>query len=160
MDKQMASQFEETFHKVNEAFNEVFIKLFGGGRGYLKLSDPQKMLSSGVEIFVQPPGKKLQSMSLLSGGEKALTAITLLFAILKIKPSPFCVLDEIEASLDESNVDRFAEFLKEMSVQTQFLVVTHRKRTMTYADMLYGITMEQSGVSKLISVKFDQDKVG
>ncbi|WP_350344913.1 chromosome segregation protein SMC [Proteinivorax tanatarense] len=160
MDKQMAEQFELTFKTINKNFNEVFKKLFGGGQGYLKLSNPNQMLESGVEIFVQPPGKKMQSMSLLSGGEKALTAITLLFSILMTRPSPFCVLDEIEASLDEANVNRFASFLKELSQKSQFLVVTHRQGTMSYADMLYGITMEDSGVSKLISVKFDDEKVG
>ncbi|WP_353892136.1 chromosome segregation protein SMC [Proteinivorax hydrogeniformans] len=160
MDKQMAVQFEETFNKINDFFNEIFKKLFGGGQGYLKLSEPNQILESGVEIFVQPPGKKMQSMSLLSGGEKALTAITLLFSILMTRPSPFCVLDEIEASLDEANVNRFASFLKELSNKSQFLVVTHRQGTMSYADMLYGVTMEDSGVSKLISVKFDDEKVG
>lgn len=156
MDRQMASQFEESFEKIKVYFNEVFQKLFNGGRGYLRLTDPENLLESGVEIFVQPPGKKLQSMTLLSGGEKALTAIALLFAILKTKPSPFCVLDEIEASLDEANVDRFGAFLKEMSKEIQFIIVTHRKGTMESADILYGITMEENGISKQISVNLEK----
>lgn len=159
MDCQMASQFEESFEKIKVFFNEVFQKLFNGGRGYLRLTEPDNILESGVEIFVQPPGKKLQSMTLLSGGEKALTAIVLLFAILKTRPSPFCVLDEIEASLDEANVDRFGAFLKEMAHESQFIVVTHRKGTMECADILYGITMEENGISKQISVNLDK-KVG
>lgn len=159
MDRQMASQFEQSFEKIKEYFAEVFQKLFNGGRGYLRLTDPDNILESGVEIFVQPPGKKLQSMTLLSGGEKALTAIALLFAILKTRPSPFCVLDEIEASLDEANVDRFGAFLKEMSKESQFIVVTHRKGTMESADILYGITMQENGISKQISVNLDK-KVG
>lgn len=159
MDRQMASQFEESFENIKVFFNEVFQKLFNGGRGYLRLTNPDNMLESGVEIFVQPPGKKLQSMTLLSGGEKALTAIALLFAILKTRPSPFCVLDEIEASLDEANVDRFGAFLKEMSKESQFIVVTHRKGTMESADILYGVTMEENGISKQISVNLDK-KVG
>ncbi|SET05923.1 chromosome segregation protein SMC [Anaerobranca gottschalkii] len=156
MDRQMATQFEESFEKIKVYFNEVFQKLFNGGRGYLRLTDPENLLESGVEIFVQPPGKKLQSMTLLSGGEKALTAIALLFAILKTKPSPFCVLDEIEASLDEANVDRFGAFLKEMSKEIQFIIVTHRKGTMESADILYGITMEENGISKQISVNLEK----
>ncbi len=159
MDKQMAVQFEQSFEKIKIYFSEVFQKLFNGGRGYLRLTEPDNILESGVEIFVQPPGKKLQSMTLLSGGEKALTAIALLFAILKTKPSPFCVLDEIEASLDEANVDRFGAFLQEMAQESQFIVVTHRKGTMECADILYGITMEEYGISKQISVNLDK-KVG
>lgn len=152
MDKQMAIQFEQSFEKIKENFSEVFQKLFSGGRGYLRLTEPDNVLESGIEIFAQPPGKKLQSMMLLSGGEKALTAIALLFAILKTKPSPFCVLDEIEAALDEANVERFAAYLKEMAKESQFIVVTHRKGTMESADILYGITMEEYGISKEISV--------
>ncbi|QNO16377.1 chromosome segregation protein SMC [Alkalicella caledoniensis] len=157
MDKQMATQFESSFERIKESFSEVFKKLFNGGRGYLRLTEPDNILESGVEIFAQPPGKKLQSMMLLSGGEKALTAIALLFAILITKPSPFCVLDEIEASLDEANVDRFGAYLKEMATESQFIVVTHRKGTMESADILYGITMEEFGISKQISVNLNND---
>ncbi|MCR1898138.1 chromosome segregation protein SMC [Irregularibacter muris] len=149
----MEKQFIEQFDIIKVKFNEVFQKLFKGGYAKVYLVDPSNILTSGIEIEVQPPGKKLQSLSLLSGGERALTAIALLFAILKIKPTPFCILDEIEAALDDANVNRYASFLKDFSQETQFIAVTHRKGTMESADILYGVTMEEQGVSKLISVK-------
>ncbi|MGE5629722.1 MAG: chromosome segregation protein SMC [Caulobacteraceae bacterium] len=154
----MKLQFITEFNKINQNFNEVFIKLFGGGHAQLVLSDEENVLESGIEIIAKPPGKKLQNLMLLSGGERALTAIALLFGILKMKPAPFCVLDEIDAALDDANVDRYAEFLVEFSVTTQFIIVTHRKGTMEAADCLYGVSMEESGISKLVSVKLE-DKV-
>ena len=149
----MKKQFKEKFKEINKNFVEVFQELFGGGKASLKLEDEKNILESGIEINVQPPGKKLQNMMLLSGGERAFTAIALLFAILKINPSPFCVLDEIEAALDDVNVYRFAEYLKNFSQDTQFLVITHRKGTMEVADTVYGVTMEENGISKLLSMK-------
>ena len=149
----MKQQFKEQFELINKNFAEVFKELFGGGNASLKLEDEENILDCGIEITVQPPGKKLQNMMLLSGGEKAFTAIALLFAILKINPAPFCVLDEIEAALDDVNVYRFAEYLKKFSKDTQFLVITHRKGTMESADTVYGVTMEESGISKLLSMK-------
>ncbi|MCD5413997.1 MAG: chromosome segregation protein SMC [Clostridiales bacterium] len=153
MEKIMKRQFKEQFEIIKKNFNEVFLKLFGGGKADLVITEGDNNLSSGVEIVAQPPGKKLQNLLLLSGGERALTAIALLFAILLVKPSPFCVLDEIEASLDDVNVTRFASFLKELSKDTQFIVVTHRKGTMEIADVLYGVTMQEQGISKLVSVR-------
>ena len=129
------------------------MQLFGGGYAELTLTDETNVLECGIEIEVQPPGKKLQNMMLLSGGEKAFTAIALLFAILKINPAPFCILDEIEAALDDVNVYRFADYLKQFAKQTQFLIITHRKGTMEVADTVYGITMEENGISKLLSMK-------
>lgn len=149
----MKEQFKEQFAKINKNFEEVFQELFGGGNASLKLEDEENILECGIDINVQPPGKKLQNMMLLSGGEKAFTAIALLFAILKINPAPFCVLDEIEAALDDVNVYRFAEYLKKFSKDTQFLVITHRKGTMEAADTVYGVTMEENGISKLLSMK-------
>ena len=149
----MKTQFAKQFEIINNNFGEVFRELFGGGKAELKLTDEENILECGIDINVQPPGKKLQNMSLLSGGEKAFTAIALLFAILKINPSPFCVLDEIEAALDDVNVYRYADYLKKFTNNTQFLVITHRKGTMEAADTVYGITMEKSGISKLLSMK-------
>ena len=149
----MKTQFAKQFEIINKNFGEVFKELFGGGKAELKLTDEENILECGIDINVQPPGKKLQNMSLLSGGEKAFTAIALLFAILKINPSPFCVLDEIEAALDDVNVYRYADYLKKFTDNTQFLVITHRKGTMEAADTVYGITMEKSGISKLLSMK-------
>ena len=154
----MKEQFKEQFELINKNFAEVFKELFGGGNASLKLEDEENILECGIEITVQPPGKKLQNMMLLSGGEKAFTAIALLFAILKINPTPFCVLDEIEAALDDVNVYRFAEYLKKFSKETQFLVITHRKGTMEVADTVYGVTMEESGISKLLSMKLSKNK--
>ena len=149
----MKKQFKERFEIINKNFNEVFKELFGGGTASLKLEDEDNILECGIEITVQPPGKKLQNMTLLSGGEKAFTAIALLFAILKINPALFCVLDEIEAALDDVNVYRYADYLKKFSNETQFLVITHRKGTMEVADTVYGVTMEENGISKLLSMK-------
>lgn len=152
MTEVMKKQFAERFIIINRNFAEVFKELFGGGKAELKLTDEDNILESGIEIEVQPPGKKLQNMMLLSGGERAFTAIALLFAILKINPAPFCVLDEIEAALDDVNVYRFAEYLKKFSADVQFLVITHRKGTMEAANTVYGITMEENGISKLLSL--------
>ena len=153
MTETMKEQFIEKFKQISTNFNEVFVELFGGGKAELKLVDESNVLECGIDIQVQPTGKKLQNMMLLSGGEKAFTAIALLFAILKINPAPFCVLDEIEAALDDVNVYRFAEYLKKFSKETQFLVITHRKGTMEAANTVYGVTMEENGVSKLLSMK-------
>lgn len=156
MDEEMTSRFEETFLEIQAHFKDVFQELFGGGKASLELTDSSDLLNTGVDIAAQPPGKKLQNLALLSGGERALTAIALLFAILRAKPVPFCVLDEVEAALDEANVKRFAGFLKDFSRKTQFVVVTHRKGTMEEADALYGVTMQESGVSNLVSVKLEE----
>lgn len=156
MDGEMTSRFDETFHAIRKQFQRVFKELFGGGSADLVLTDPQDLLMTGVEIIAQPPGKKLQNLTLLSGGERALTAIALLFAILNVRPVPFCVLDEVEAALDESNVVRYSQYLKKFSEDTQFIVITHRKGTMEGADVLYGITMQESGISKLVSVKLEE----
>ncbi len=153
MTETMKEQFAEQFKVINKNFGEVFSELFGGGKAELILTDESNILECGIEIAVQPPGKKLQNMMLLSGGERAFTAIALLFAILKINPAPFCVLDEIEAALDDVNVYRFAEYLKKFADKSQFLVITHRKGTMEAADTVYGITMEEKGISKLLSMK-------
>ena len=158
MTNTMKEQFSAQFKVINKNFGEVFKELFGGGKAELILGDENNILECGIEIAVQPPGKKLQNMMLLSGGEKAFTAIALLFAILKINPAPFCVLDEIEAALDDVNVYRFAEYLKKFVSTTQFLVITHRKGTMEAADTVYGITMEEKGISKLLSMKLEDAK--
>ncbi|MGD7043652.1 chromosome segregation protein SMC [Jeotgalibacillus proteolyticus] len=156
MDEEMARRFGQTFNQVKGHFSEVFKELFGGGRAELKLTDPNDLLHSGVDIVAQPPGKKLQNLGLMSGGERALTAIALLFAILKVRPVPFCILDEVEAALDEANVHRFSQYLHRFSEQSQFIVITHRKGTMEGADVLYGVTMQESGVSKLVSVRLEE----
>ena len=153
--KHMKTQFLEEFKKINQNFSETFRELFGGGNAELRLQDYGDVLQSGIEIIAQPPGKKLQLLSLLSGGERALTAIALLFSMLKLKPTPFCLLDEIEAALDEANVDRFAQYLKRYADKTQFVLITHRKGSMAVSDLLYGIAMEGRGVSKVVSVKLD-----
>ena len=153
MDQIISKKFKETFALVNEAFNKVFVEMFGGGSAHLDLTDDNNLLDTGIEITAQPPGKKAQPLSLLSGGERSMTAIALLFAILEVKPTPFCILDEIEAALDEANAIKFAQFLKKYARKTQFIVISHRKPTMETADILYGVTMENSGVSKLISVR-------
>ncbi len=154
----MENQFKEQFKLISENFNSVFMEMFWGGKAYLKMTDEENALESGIEIIAQPPGKNLQNMMLLSGGERALTAIAILFSILKMKPSPFCILDEIEAALDDANVKRFADYLKKFSCDTQFIVITHRKGTMESADVMYGITMQEHGVSKIVSVKFEDGK--
>ncbi|HEX7056868.1 MAG TPA: chromosome segregation protein SMC [Bacilli bacterium] len=155
IDGEMSKRFWETFEAIRSHFIVVFSKLFGGGRADLLLTEPENLLETGIEIVAQPPGKKLQTLSLLSGGERAFTAIALLFAILQVKPVPFCVLDEVEAALDDANVTRFAQYLREYSADTQFIVVTHRKGTMEEADVLYGVTMEDDGISKLVSVRLE-----
>lgn len=157
LDKSMIERFEEGFKAVNEAFKEVFKQLFNGGTAELQLDDPDNLLETGVKIIAQPPGKKAQLLSLLSGGERSFTAIALLFAFLKVKPSPFCLLDEIEAALDETNVKRFVQYLHTLSEHTQFILISHRRGTMESADRLYGITMEESGVSKLLTVEFEEN---
>ena len=139
-------------------FDKVFKELFGGGKGELELVDDTNLLETGIRIIAQPPGKKLQNMMQLSGGEKSLTAIALLFAIQSLKPSPFCLLDEIEAALDDSNVDRYAQYLHKLTKDTQFIVITHRRGTMNAADILYGITMQEKGVSTLVSVNLLDEK--
>ena len=153
MEGKMTEQFLYNFDLINKEFNKVFSILFDGGKADLKLEDEENVLTCGIEIKAQPPGKKLQSLSLLSGGEKALTAVALLFAILQIKPTPFCILDEIDAALDEANINRYTNYLKSLSNETQFIMITHRKSTMEMADVLYGVTMEEEGISKIISVK-------
>jgi chromosome segregation protein len=152
-------RFRETFDLVNAKFQEIFPRLFRGGQGELKLTDETDLLETGIEIIVQPPGKKLQNVGLLSGGEKALTAVALIFSIFLIKPSPFCMLDEVDAPLDDANIGRFNEMVKEMAEVSQFIVITHSKRTMEVADTLYGVTMEEPGVSKLVSVRFNEFQV-
>lgn len=156
MDRIMIERFEETFNEVSKHFSITFTQLFGGGIAELRLTDPENLLETGIDLAVQPPGKKLQHLSLLSGGEKALTAISLLFAIINVRPTPFCVLDEIEAALDEANVERVGEYMAKFSAKTQFIAISHRHGTMEAADVLYGVTMEEDGVSKLISVKLSE----
>ena len=159
LDTGMRRQFKEKFSEIRAEFDRVFKELFGGGRGTLELMEEEDILEAGIQIIAQPPGKKLQNMMQLSGGEKALTAISLLFAIQNLKPSPFCLLDEIEAALDDSNVDRFAGYLHKLTKNTQFIVITHRRGTMMSADRLYGITMQEKGVSALVSVKLIEDSL-
>lgn len=158
MDEIMKEKFITTFEKVKEEFSLVFKKLFKGGSGILKLTNPEDLLETGIDIIAEPPGKKLNNIALLSGGEKTLTAISLLFAILNVKPVPFCILDEVEAALDEANVDTFGAYLQSKKEKSEFILITHKKRTMEYADTLYGITMQESGVSKIVSVELEQVK--
>lgn len=155
LDQTMQKKFEETFNKVNEEFGKVFKKLFKGGNAKLILTEPEDMLTTGIDISAEPPGKNLKSINALSGGEMTLTAIALLFSILNIRVVPFCILDEVEAALDDVNVDQFGRYIKDYKNSSQFIVITHKKRTMEYADTLYGITMQESGVSKLVSVKLE-----
>ncbi|MBZ0254176.1 MAG: AAA family ATPase, partial [Candidatus Methylomirabilis sp.] len=147
--------FEDTFHAIDERFQQVMPRLFAGGKGHLTLTEPENLLETGVEIHIQPPGKRLQTMTLLSGGEKALAAVSLLIAIFLTKPSPFCLFDEVDAPLDEANVGRFSDLIHEMSELSQFLLITHNKRTMQTADHLYGVTMQEPGVSKIVSVELE-----
>ncbi|HET9308152.1 MAG TPA: chromosome segregation protein SMC [Candidatus Sulfotelmatobacter sp.] len=154
IDQISRQKFEEAFTKINENFQATFKKLFGGGHGFMKLTDEENSAESGIDVVASPPGKRLQSVLLLSGGEKALTALALLVGIFQYAPSPFCILDEVDAPLDEANVGRFTELVKEMSVQTQFVLITHSKKTMSIAPVLYGVTMQEPGVSKLVSVRF------
>lgn len=155
MDEIMKKEFEETFSTIRKNFQTTFQELFKGGTADLKLTNPEDLLETGIDIVASPPGKKLTTISLLSGGEKTFTAISLLFAIIKSRPSPFCILDEVEAALDEVNVDSFGKYIQNLKDKTQFIVITHKKKTMEYADVLYGITMQESGVSKLVSVKLE-----
>lgn len=160
LETKMEKQFREQFALMNSNFQRTFVKLFGGGKAELCLSDPKDALNCGIDIVAQPPGKKLQMLSLLSGGERALTAIAILFAILDLKPSPFCILDEIEAALDDANIDTYADYLKAYSENTQFIVITHRKGTMERCDALYGVVMEEKGISKTVSVKLNEAVAG
>ncbi len=150
-------KFEEAFNIINENFAKTFSKLFGGGQGFMKLTDLENSMESGIDVVASPPGKKLQNVLLLSGGEKALTALALLVGIFQYQPSPFCILDEVDAPLDEANVGRFTELIREMSVQTQFIIITHSKKTMSMAPVMYGVTMQEPGVSKLVSVRFHEE---
>ena len=159
LDEGMRRQFAEKFHDIQREFDKAFKELFGGGKGTLELSEDEDILEAGIKIISQPPGKKLQNMMQLSGGEKALTAIALLFAIQNLKPSPFCLLDEIEAALDDSNVGRFASYLRKLTKNTQFIIITHRRGTMNAADRLYGITMQEKGVSTLVSVDLVENQL-
>ena len=153
MDKVMTEEFLKTFDSIKEEFSKVFKELFHGGSASLSLTDSSDVLNTGIDIVASPPGKKLSTISLLSGGEKTLTAISLLFAIINVRKIPFCIFDEVEAALDEANVIEFGKYLNSYKDKTQFLIITHKKKTMEYADTLYGITMQESGVSKLVSVK-------
>ena len=155
MDKVMIKEFNESFKTINENFKTTFKELFSGGNASLKLTEPNNLLETGIDIVASPPGKKLNGISALSGGEKTLTAISLLFAIIKSRPAPFCILDEIEAALDDANVDTFGKYITSLKNKSQFILITHKKKTMEYADVLYGITMQESGVSKLVSVKLE-----
>ena len=158
MDTVMKEDFLSTFKELEIEFKKVFKSMFHGGDATLKLTDKDNILETGVDIIASPPGKKLKTVTLLSGGEKTLTAISLLFAILNIRKVPFCIFDEVEAALDEANVDNFGTYLNNYKEKTQFLLITHKKRTMEYAKTLYGITMQESGVSKLVSVKLEDNK--
>jgi chromosome segregation protein len=151
---QTRQMFLETFEKIRDNFRLMFTDVFGGGKADLILSDENDVLESGIEIVARPPGKQLQSISLLSGGEQTMVAVSLLFSIYQVKPSPFCVLDELDAPLDESNINRFVRVLQRFIGQSQFIIITHNKRTIGMADVLYGVTMEEHGVSKIVSVKF------
>ena len=156
MDEEVILRFTKTFNAIRSRFSIVFPQMFGGGMAELRLTDPDNVLTTGIEIIAQPPGKKLQQLSLLSGGERSFTAIALLFSIIQVKPVPFCILDEVEAALDEANVVRFGRYLKDFDGDTQFIVITHRKGTMEEADVLYGVTMQESGVSKIVSVRLEE----
>ena len=154
IDEVSRQKFQEAFTKINENFGTTFKKLFGGGHAFMKLTDEENSAESGIDVVASPPGKRLQSVLLLSGGEKALTALALLVGIFQYTPSPFCILDEVDAPLDEANIGRFTDLVKEMSVKTQFVLITHSKKTMSIAPVLYGVTMQEPGVSKLVSVRF------
>src|SRR5438045_883986 len=151
---QTQEMFTETFNRIRDNFRNMFVEIFGGGKADLILVDEGDVLESGIDIMARPPGKQLQSISLLSGGEQTMTAVALLFSIYQVKPSPFCVLDELDAPLDESNINRFIRVLQRFLAQSQFVIITHNKRTIGIADVLYGVTMQEQGVSKIVSVKF------
>jgi chromosome segregation protein len=156
INKTSRQRFQQVFDLVNHKFQEIFPRCFVGGQAHLKLTGSDDVLEAGVEIFAQPPGKKNQTVELLSGGEKAMTAVALIFAIFLIKPSPFCLLDEVDAPLDEANVGRFNELVRSMIDRSQFIIITHNKRTMQIVDTLYGVTMEEPGVSKVVSVNLNE----
>ena len=153
---EMKEIFLSEFKAIDEGFRTTFLELFGGGRAALVLEDPEDVLNCGIEIKVQPPGKALSTLSLLSGGEMAFVAIALYFAIIKVRPTPFCVMDEIEAALDEANVGKYAQYMRRLTDKTQFIIITHRRGTMEEADILYGVTMQEKGVSQVISVDLDE----
>ena len=159
LDKGMRKQFQEKFSEINREFDRAFRSLFGGGKGRLLIDSESDVLEAAITIIAEPPGKKLQNMMQLSGGEKSLTAIALLFAIQNMKPSPFALLDEIEAALDDNNVSRFADYLHKLTKNTQFIIITHRRGTMASCDRLYGITMQEKGVSAMVSVNLIEDKL-
>ena len=160
IDKQSREMFTETFEKVRANFQKMFPDLFGGGRADLVLTEEEDVLEAGVEIVASPPGKKLHRIGLLSGGEQTMTAVALLFSLYQVKPSPFCVLDELDAPLDDANIDRYVQKLKEFLAHSQFIVITHSKRTISAADVIYGVTMQERGVSRMVSVKFSADQAG
>jgi chromosome segregation protein len=155
LDNESRRRFKEAFEAINENFKGMFKTLFGGGQGEMRLTDETNLAESGIDIMASPPGKKLQNVALLSGGEKSLTAMALLMAIFRYTPSPFCILDEVDAPLDEANIQRLARLIKDMSDETQFIVITHAKRTMEIAQSLYGVTMQEPGLSTLVSVRFE-----
>ncbi|MEG0686951.1 MAG: AAA family ATPase, partial [Erysipelotrichales bacterium] len=157
-DKIMVEKFSKTIDDINKELPDTFSKLFGGGSVKLEYTDPSNLLETGIDIVAQPPGKSIKNLNLFSGGEKALIALSVLFAILKVRPIPLCILDEVEAALDQANVERFAKFLKEFSSETQFIVITHRPGTMEECDVLYGVTMQEKGVTKMISVHLEEAK--
>ena len=154
--KQMTVIFAEQFALLNESFQQTFLELFGGGKACLELEDENDILNCGIEIKVQPPGKQLKTITLLSGGEKAFVAIALYFAIIKVRPTPFCVLDEIDAALDDVNVSRYSSYMRTLCEKTQFIIITHRRGTMEAADMLYGVTMQEQGISKILALDLNQ----
>jgi chromosome segregation protein len=154
---QTREMFRETFERIRDNFRAMFTEVFGGGKADLVLMDENDLLESGIEIVARPPGKQLQTISLLSGGEQTMTAVALLFSIYQVKPSPFCVLDELDAPLDESNINRFIRILQRFLVHSQFIIITHNKRTIGMADVLYGVTMQEQGVSRIVSVKFHKN---
>ena len=153
---QMRELFSASFEQINQHFVRIFVELFGGGKAQLKLTEGEDVLESGIEIYVQPPGKIIKNLASLSGGEQAFVAIAIYFAILKVRPAPFCLLDEIEAALDDVNVNKFAEYLQRLNQQTQFIAITHRRGTMEHADVLYGVTMQEEGVSKILTLEVSE----
>jgi chromosome segregation protein len=156
MNRESKRLFADTFEAINLKFQEIFPRMFRGGRASLRLTNPDDMLETGIDILAQPPGKKISSIELMSGGEKALTAVSLIFAIFQIKPSPFCILDEVDAPLDEANVARYNDIIRSMTDRSQFILITHVKRTMQLVDVLYGVTMPEAGISKIVSVKINE----